>query len=121
MFAGLECRWQTVPERKIRDSFALGERYDQDINLETDQLGRQARQALILAFRRSVGDGNVLADDVAKLAEFLLERLNEWTARRIPYKTDSSHPPRLLRLGAERCGKQRDYAGVECTPIHSIT
>ena len=43
--------------------------YQDDINLETHQLGRNLRMTIDLSLRISVLDGDVLSFDVAKLAQ----------------------------------------------------
>src|SRR5206468_12236210 len=53
---------------------------DQNIDVETGQLGRQEWEPLVPSLLRSVLDGDVLPVDVAQLAELLLERLPEWAA-----------------------------------------
>ena len=53
--------------------------YHNDINLETHQLGRKAREPIELPLRISVLDGDVLSFDVAEIAQSQPNCLDVWT------------------------------------------
>jgi len=81
--------------------------YD-DIHVETDQFGREAGEPVELSLGVPEVDREVLALDVAELAQSPLKSLIE---RRDPggrgrQHTDPPHPSLLLRLGGERRGEE---------------
>ena len=90
-------------DRRIRP------RHD-DVDLEPDQLGRESGEPLVLSLRPSVLDHDVLALDVAELAQPSPERLDEMLGRhgrgRGHEEADPIDLPRLLRLGGERRGEE---------------
>src|SRR5439155_16704227 len=83
-----------------------------DVNLETDQLGRQLRKSLETRFRRPGLDDEVLPLDVAEVAEALPKRLQvpRCGGVRVSEMADAPDLRRLLRIAGER---QREDAEGE--------
>jgi hypothetical protein len=54
--------------------------HQQDVHLETDQLGREVRQPLVLPFRAAVLHDEVLAFDIAERAHPFEESLHKWVS-----------------------------------------
>ena len=76
-----------------------------DIHLETDQLGREGREPLVLPFRRALLHDEVLAFDIAERAHPLQESPHKWVSSwdsTTPKHTDPVHVRWLPRLGCER-------------------
>jgi hypothetical protein len=75
------------------------------VHLEPDQLRREVSQPIVFALRITVLNDEVLALDIAKLAQPLLECLHTWSGLRGGRtKTKPTYPvhlPRRLRLGCE--------------------
>ncbi len=96
---------------------ALAARND-DVNLETNQVGSEAWESVVSSVRPPVLDDNVSPFDIAKLAESLLERFHEGGRGRRQH-ADAGDFPCLLRLGGERHGQgpQRQPA-QERAPAH---
>jgi hypothetical protein len=98
------------PSRLLGGDYVLrGGRHD-DVNLATDQLGRQGRKPLVLSLRREVLDPDVPAVHVAEVSESLDKRPPKTRPsrvgeRNIAQDTDPIHLPRLLRPGGEGCGE----------------
>jgi hypothetical protein len=65
-----------------------------DINLETDQLGRKLSEPIVLSFRISVLNGDILSLHVAEVSEPSPERLDSF------------------RVGGGRGGRKETYAGI---------
>ena len=79
-----------------------------DINLESDKLGRESWKLIIMPVRRSPLDGDVLSFHIANVAEPLAECLTferSWGegSRQDAYPRDLC---RLLRIGGERGGEE---------------
>jgi hypothetical protein len=76
----------------------------QDVHLETDQLGREGRESLVLPFRPAVLHDEVLAFDIAELAHCLQESFQGWLllAGRPKQITDPVHVRWRLRDGGKR-------------------
>src|SRR2546422_1356147 len=97
-------------------------RYDHG-NVETDEVGREVRESLILSFRGSVLERYVLALHVAEFSEPLGEcppetRTLRVGERDIPQNTYPIHLPRQLCLGSERRGEETEGSSDECSPVH---
>src|SRR4030095_427417 len=76
-----------------------------DIHVETDQLGGEGGQPLILAFAIAVLDGDVLALHIAELAQSSAERLIAGDVRgghAGRENSDAGNSWRLLRFGRSR-------------------
>src|SRR5262249_53781407 len=93
-----------------------------DVHLEPDQLGYELGEPLGPPLSKSVFEDDVLALDVAKLAQLLSERLSDWV-RRAPSRsplfenTDPGDLPLLLCTGDERSAegykeRQQEAAAV---------
>jgi hypothetical protein len=96
------------------------DRYD-DVNLETDQLGRHVRKPVQLPLRPSVLNGDVLVLNPTELAQPSLERLlRTWDWGTARQETDPVDFPRLLRVGCER--RREDTKGehddCDCFAAH---
>src|SRR5262249_61044584 len=76
-----------------------------DVHLEADQLGREVGEPLVLPLRPSVLHDDVLALDIAQVAQPLLEGLAICTANKRGARTEPADPvylSRRRRLGGER-------------------
>ena len=85
---------------------------DDNVHLEADQVGHQRGEPVILAFRPSIFDDDVLVFDVAEMAHSLtkgLDKIGLEEGRRIPEVTDPVNFTCVLRLAGERdCEQHRD-------------
>ena len=75
------------------------------INIETNQLRRKLRQAIILLLGKPVLDGDILSLNPPKLAQLLPERVHEDRATRSSawiQETYAKDFSRLLRVGGTR-------------------
>ena len=95
-------------------------RRDDEVDLETGQLGRQTRQSLDLPFRRSVLNDDVLTLQIAAFAQSLPEGVERHPRLRRFKRTghQDTYPcgfHRLLRLGGQRRGEDRSAASQEAT------
>ena len=101
-------------DRRIADS-------RDDVQLETDQLGRQRRKALVARFRGPGLDDEVLAFDVAEVTEALPKHLKvpRFGGVAVAEIADAPNLARLLPLGGERRGEETagEHAD-ERPPIH---
>src|SRR5262249_22300030 len=100
---------------------------DDNVNPKTHEVRSVTSQLFLAAIRPASVDENVLAFDVAQLREPVTQGGESiplsGRARPIPKPCDPPDPPRLLRLGSERCRKEGDGRGTEeCSTLHySIT
>src|SRR5262245_7326866 len=80
-----------------------------DIHLETDQLGREVREPIDLSLGVPELDGEVLAVDVAQLAQPLLKGLEKCRSTRVRTR-QVSDPVHLafLRGGGKRSGQEEE-------------
>ena len=80
--------------------------HHQDVHLETDQLGREGREPLVLPCRHAVLHDEVLAFDIAERAHPLQESphkwVSSWGSTKTRQRTDPVHVRWRLRLGCER-------------------
>src|SRR5262249_30181988 len=95
--------------------------YDDDVNLETHQLGGKLGVPIKLTLRISVRNRNVLSFYVAKLAKTLPDSLDtgigSWIERRkIPYAEDCL---RLLRIGSH-CKSNQCGCNEDCQPTNFL-
>ncbi len=84
---------------------------DDDVHLEADQSGGQTRKPVGHALRGSVLQGDVPANHIAKVVEFLPEDLEEGIGGS-PVRREHTHPghlPRRLRPDRERCGEEAEH------------
>src|SRR5262249_2405760 len=97
-----------------------GERGD-DGNAAANQLGRQARQSIVIILRRAVFDRYILAVDITRVLEALTESAQTIHARveRIGVEESDHRHGRLLRTRRERPRRSRTAEQRnELTPFH---
>jgi hypothetical protein len=110
------------PSGLLRGTGVQARGYDDDVNVEMNQLTRERGEPLISALGRSLLDRYVLAVDVAEFAQSFDERspqlrtlgVGSWD---ISENADSGEVPRL-RLSGERCSEHSSQASDEDAAVH---
>src|SRR5262245_45414126 len=93
------------------------------VDLETEKLGREAREPLGLPLRKPVVDRDVLTLDPTEVAQPVEERVNEMRdlrrARSDAEPADAGHPRGLLSADAVRPAEEReDDRAEELSSVH---
>jgi hypothetical protein len=92
-----------------------------DVNLQAHQFVHEVGKPLVLPFRISVLDRDVLAFDVTEFAQALAERVRHISIRGprgASQEPDPVHLPRRLRLGGQRYSEEAEDARDEGSPVH---
>src|SRR3989442_7073192 len=96
---------------------------DDDVSLDTDQVGCQGGESLSPSVRRSVFESDGLAFYITLLSQPLPECVKERMLRRGQHRENSyaGDLSRLLRFGAERRRESADEPCQEGSPAHDTS